>query len=171
MQVIYESYESHTRVISKSFLFQQGIVWREGQELKIRLYDSFYEHVGKHVRLAQTIQVLVYLMGVKFNTATHVSGLHQQPLKQRASRNLCGIHVFARAWMIATDQVDDSYDYNHAVVDVIHDYVKVVVLSGDQRLCYPLTNVEKENNDFQVLEQEPVRDASAKPTDSPVTIM
>ena len=144
-------------------------MWREGQDLKIRLYDSFYGHAEKHERLAKTIQVFVYLMGVKFKTATHVTGLHQQPLKQRASRNLCGIHVFARAWMIATDQVDDSYDYNHAVVDVIHDYVKVVLCSGDHnRLCYPLTDVEKQSNDFQVFEQEP---ASAKPTDSAIVIM
>ena len=141
----------------------EGVVWRQGNELKIRLYDSYYTTVQKHIRLADTIKTLMHLMGVKFNKATHVTGIHQQPLKQRASRNLCGIHVFARAWMIATSQTDNKFDYNHFVVDVMHKYVKALALSGDQKLCYPLTQSEKENNDFGI--------SCVPKTGSPVVVM
>ena len=79
---------------------------------------------------------------------THVTGVNPLPLKQRPSHNLCGIHVFARAWMIATEQDDNEYDFTHDVVNTIHEYVKVLLLSGDERLCYKVTDVEMSNNDF-----------------------
>jgi len=138
---------------SKKFdaiLFALQVVWCENEELKIRLYDSYYTHVEKHNQLANSIKAFVHLMGVKFKSARHVTGIHKEPLKQRESRNLCGIHVFARAWMIATNQTDNAYDFNHSVVDEIHKYVKALVLSCNEQICYSLTKTEKENNDFFV---------------------
>ena len=58
---------------------------------------------------------------------------------------------------------EDKFDYNYGVVDVIHKYVKSLVLSGDQKLCYPLTQSEKENNDFGI--------SCVPKTGSPVVVM
>ena len=46
--------------------------------------------------------------------------------------------------------MDNYYDFNHQVVDVIHTYVQGLLLSGNDQICYPLTKTEKENNDFVV---------------------
>ena len=164
LQVIHKSFTSHSQVIP--YHCHIGIVWLKDNELNIRLWDSCNTNVEKHVRLAQNIQTSVHLMGVKFDNAKHVSGLHPNALTQRASRNLCGIHVFALAWMIATDQIDDTYDFNHTVVDVIHDYVEELLLSGDDRICYKLTPIEKVNNDFRVFQPAPF----VKQTGYPIVI-
>ena len=89
-------------------------------------------------------------MGVKFKSATHVTGMHKQPLKQRESHNLYGVHAFARAWMIATNQTGNTYDFNYRVVDVLHNYAQGLVFSLSEQICYPLTKTEKENNDFSL---------------------
>ena len=60
------------------------------------------------------------------------------------------MHVFARAWMIATNQTDNAYDFNYQVVDVIHMYVQGLVFSLSEKICYRVTKTEKENNDFSV---------------------
>ena len=142
-------------------------MWREDEELKIRLYDSYYTHIDKHNQLANCIKTFVYLMGVKFKSATHVTGMHKHPLKQRESRNLCGVHVFARAWMIATSQTDNAYDFNYQVVDVLHNYVQGLVFSLSDQICYPVTTTEKENNDFSMNIPVPFVHQTA----SPVVVM
>lgn len=68
--------------------------------------------------------------------------------------------------MIVTNQTDNAYDYNYIVVDVIHTYVKTLVLSGDEQLCYPLTKMEKENNDFGIVNHVPL----VKQTGSPIVV-
>ena len=63
------------------------------------------------------------------------------------------------------DRIDDTYDFNHTVVDVI-DYVEELLLSGGDRICYKLTPTEKENNDFSVLKPVPF----IKQTGSPIVV-
>ena len=104
----------------------------------------------EHNRIADCLKVLCHFMGVRFTTATHAC-YHDAatiPLKQRKSRNLCALHVFARAWMIATDQQDDNIKFTHDNVDTIRDYVLELVLSKDKRVCYPLTPEEKKHTEF-----------------------
>ena len=94
--------------------------------IHMRVYNSHKDFRTKHHELVvRVMSQLTTLLG-QFKCPRFVDLTPETQLDQRASHNWCSVHVLARAWQLATNQLDCKVTI-HNIEDVYNWAVRVVL--------------------------------------------
>ena len=118
----------------------------------IRVFNSLPAYAEKHNKhIAEAFAQVLFLMGVQLHDGRKLIDLTNtsyEPLVQRVTRNLCGIHCVCRAWTLSR-QMESPITYD--LVDTVRRLCLHQLAKGSSSLCYRLTKEERASHEFTSL--------------------
>ena len=116
---------------------------------RLRIFNSIQSMAMHHDKLiAKCITAWAHILGLKLEEMPiiDITGTTPIPFEQRENKNLCGIHVAVRAWVIASGQYGHKTRINAVVVDAMRTQAIAWLLKKDPGMCYKVTALERAFN-------------------------
>ena len=113
---------------------------------RLRIFNSIQKYaMNDDKRIAKSITAWAHILGLKLEEMPiiDITGTAPIPYGQRENKNLCGIHVAVRAWVVASEQYKHKTRINAPVVDAMRMQAIAWLLKKDPAMCYKVTTLER----------------------------